>query len=182
MKILARSIMFISSYFPLYILLLVLQYEKYKNILFGKCNEFRPAVFLAILAMLILVSIYSLWLIYKAQEVNFAEIKNTERASDHVVSYVFTYITPMLSFNLDDGTSILANIILFLLIWFLYIKLRLIYLNPLWALFGYVTYKNNDSYILTDLTYEELKLMEGKKGKGVFLVNGVFLAKRKWNL
>lgn len=53
-------------------------------------------------------------------------------------------------------------------------KLNLIFINPLWTIFGYVAYEYKDGYIITDMPIEELR--RRNTVNGVFLVNGIFLS------
>lgn len=178
-KILVRSMMFISSYSPLYLFLLILQYDNYhKTLTVG--NKFL-GLFVAVMFIFILISIYSMYILKVSSGANRLVVGKVKRANDSVISYVFTYIIPVLSFSLDSVPIILVNLLLFMLIWFLYIKLNLMYLNPLWALQGYIAYEMDDNYIITDMMVDDIKRREGKTLKGFFLVNGIFVAKKKDN-
>ncbi|MBD5087388.1 MAG: hypothetical protein HDT30_01045 [Clostridiales bacterium] len=97
---------------------------------------------------------------------------------------MMTYIIPIVTTNLLDKGQILVNVILFLLIGYLYIRLNLLYLNPLWSIFGYLSYRvNSDVIVITNIKYKDLKTMSRNKIglKGVFLADDIYLALKKYN-
>ncbi|WP_418948268.1 hypothetical protein [Phascolarctobacterium faecium] len=178
-KIAIRSLMFISSYFPLYIFLLVLQF---KAEFFYECISIKNLIFLLLMIAFILISFFSIYFLTNSKGTNQLRVNGVKRANDEVISYVFTYIIPILSFSLDDSRMLIVNGLLFALIWFLYIKLNLMYLNPLWALWGYVSYEAEGCYIITNMMVDDIKRMNGKILNGYFLVNGVFVAQKENNI
>lgn len=176
---LVRTIMFISSYFPLYIMITILYYKKiiegFKNM-----NIFSIVITL-ILVLLIIVSMLSIILLKLGKGNKEKLIENLERPDDTVLSYIMTYIIPLVT-NGDNTTEVyLANIFLFILIGYIYLRLNLIYLNPLWAMFGYMIYRDsNREVIITNISREKLKHI--KRLKGYYLSNYVFIAHKKDNL
>ena len=176
---LVRTIMFISSYFPLYIMITILYYKK---IIEGfKCmNVFSIIVTLA-LGLFIIISIFSIVLLRLGKGSKEKLIEDLERPDDTVLSYIMTYIIPLVT-NGDNTTEVyIANIFLFILIGYIYLRLNLIYLNPLWAMFGYMIYRDsNREVIITNISREHLKYMN--KLKGYYLSNYVFVAHKKNNL
>ena len=178
-----KALMFISSYFPLYIMLLILHYDKFDS----KKKLCNPKVisFIVILLICILLSIISVILLSKSSGRKPLIITDLERPDDTIISYMMTYIIPILTTDLLNRGEILVNIILFLLIGYLYIRLNLIYLNPLWSMFGYLSYRiNYDTVLITDIDYSNLKVYKFSKKKinGLFLANDIFLAKKRDNL
>lgn len=183
--IVARTLMFISSYFPLYIFLLIIQYKDYKNIffepLFANFENIYKVLFVFSMIVFILISLASMSLLSKSHGSNRLKIKKIKRANDDVMNYIFTYIIPILSFSLNDFGISLVNFLLFLLVGFLYIKLDLMYLNPLWALQGYISYEDENIYIISDIPINDLKRKEHHTLYGYYLTNGIFVAKAKDN-
>lgn len=58
--------------------------------------------------------------------------------------------------------------------------LNLIYINPFWALFGYVVYRDlNKEILITNISRESLK--NKKSVYGYYLSNDIFVAHRKNN-
>ena len=181
--ILVRSLMFISSYFPLYVFMLVKIYMNTETIFSTNLNNWYNYKLwvVVILCCFILTSFLSLVCFLKNNSINIKGIDNIERADDIVLNYIYTYMLPILSFELEKIDTLIINGLLFLLVWFLYIKLQLVYLNPLWAAFGYIPYPYKDGYILTNIEYEVLKRNQGVDIVGHYLTNGVFVANKKDN-
>lgn len=186
MQLLKLSCLFISSYFPLYIFIGIIKYESLLSAFWGAEN-YLSQVLLSILLVLVIISII-VAIVIKVCNINSNQkmITHVERDSDSIISYIFTYIIPITSAFNDISISysfILVNLLLFLMVWYLYIKLSVLYLNPLLAAIGYIPYRINDGIILTDITYNELlefkQLGIGIQGESI--VSGIFLAKRKDN-
>lgn len=181
-KIIVKCIMFISSYFPLYIMLLILHYEKYDSL--KELKKIKVIIFCAVMVACIMISITSVILIKLSVSCKILNIPEIERPDDTVISYMMTYIIPIVTTNLLDKGEIVVNIILFLLIGYLYIRLNLLYLNPLWSAFGYLSYRaNSDVIVITNIKYKDLKI-KSRNGiglNGVFLADDIFLALKKYN-
>lgn len=178
-RIIAKTIMFISSYFPLYILLLILNFDKYNEM--EELKNVKIIAFLITIIICIFVSILSLIFIVISKPSGKAiKIDSIERADDTIISYMMTYIIPILTTNLLDQNEMLVNIVLFLLIGHLYIRLNLLYLNPLWSIFGYLSYRvNSDVVIITNIKYTDLKSisLSQKELKGLYIGSDIFLTK-----
>lgn len=174
-----RIIMFISSYFPLYIMLLILYFEEYKDILFN--FTIKKCIILSIIFLLVFISLFSIYLLKKSKSCRKITNNKVERPDDTIISYIMTYIIPLLSIDMSKNSTVLVNFILFLVIGYLYIRLNLVYLNPLWAIFGYLSYRFNDNKILiTDINFNNLKLLE--EINGYYLLNSIFVAQKKDNI
>ena len=178
-KIVVKSMMYISSYFPLYILLSVLIIPK---ILEGTYNYDSTIILFvaAILIAFIFITIISMWLFFIIKPSNYCETKNIEYADDKVMDYVCTYLMPVLSLDVNDVYSVIVNALYFTMMWILYIRLNLIFLNPLLATFGYIAYKHDGGYIITNIPLEKIR-QSCKILHGTYLVNGVFVACNKYN-
>lgn len=181
-RYIVKWMMFISSYFPLYIMLLILHFDKYDSI----CEIKRVKVIIYLIVMIICISISLVSLVFlKVSSGNKKLIINElERPDDTIISYMMTYIIPILTTDLVNRGEIIVNIILFLLIGYLYIRLNLLYLNPLWSIFGYLAYRiNSDVVVITNINYNELKLKRNsnKEIYGFYIANDIFVAQRKDN-
>lgn len=176
-----KIMMFISSYAPLYLMMLILYYDYYKDI-FQKF-EYGKLILILSLVFFLLISFLSLYLLKKSSGSDVEEIKNIEKPNDTIISYIMTYIVPLLSINLDDQniySKIITNVLLFSIIGILYVRLDLIYLNPLWSIFKYYSYEfNNDKILITNIPYSSLRKMEDIKGFHV--LNLIFIAHEKDN-
>lgn len=178
-RFLVKIVMFISSYFPLYILLFVLYWNK--------CNEksdyesWKTKLFVLVTSACIILSIISIVLLFMSKNgTKGIKIEEIERPDDTVISYLMTYVIPIVTSN-SEAPAILVNVLLFVLIGYFYIRLNLLYLNPLWSIFGYISYRvNTDMIIITNYSYTDLKQMkkENKRIKGIFIANDIFVAKK----
>lgn len=180
-RILLKGILFISSYFPLYIFLLILNINSYNSI--EKLQKIPVIIFLFSMIVCIIISIISLIAIIVSKNgTKKLAIENIERPDDTILSYIMTYIIPILTVNNMENYQIVVNILLFILIGYLYIRLNLLYLNPLWSMFGYISYRiNNDTVLITNYKMAELKnKVKNKQSiKGFYIANDIFIAKKK---
>lgn len=177
-NIMARIIMFISSYFPLYIMLLILYSSKIiKGI---REKNTLIIIFVILITILIVISIISVFILRKGRGTREKFIKDLENPDDMVLSYIMTYIIPLIA-NGDNLKEVyIVNILLFVLIGYIYLRLNLIYLNPLWAMFGYVIYRDaSKEIIVTNISREILKHKE--KLRGYYISNNIFVAHKKNN-
>lgn len=88
-----------------------------------------------------------------------------EKTGDSIISYIFTYLVPLLSMDINNGNSIIINLLLFILIGVLYVAQDLIYLNPILALLGFNFYINDEKIIITKFSLEKLKEFEENENK-----------------
>ena len=179
-RILIKCILFVSSYFPLYLFLLILNIDNYNSK--EELGTFSTIIFLVAMLVAIILSIGSLLFIkfsnYGTKKI---KIENIERPDDTIISYIMTYIIPILTVNNMDKYEIIVNIFLFILIGYLYIRLNLLYLNPLWSSFGYISYRiNNDTVLITNYDITDLKNISKNNLdiKGFFISNDIFIAKK----
>lgn len=177
-NIIVKLIMFISSYFPLYIMIIILYFKK---ILVGLSEKnITWMIFILVLAILIIVSLASVVLLKSGSVKKKKDVIDLERPDDTVLSYIMTYIIPLIA-NEDSSTEVyIVNILLFILIGYIYLRLNLIYLNPLWAMFGHIVYRDADKeMIITNLSRESLR--NKKVLYGYYLSNDIFVAHKKDN-
>lgn len=178
-----RLKMFISSYFPLYIILLILYSNKLiniKEILIFK--DIKISIFLITLIILTLISIFTCIDLKKTKGNENYKFNSIENTGDTMISYMMTYIVPILSIDISNGKTLIVNLILYIMVGFMYIKLGLIYLNPLLLIFGYYIYKaENDTIIISNISYGELRGLLGVRLKSSVLTNNVYLIRKKDN-
>lgn len=181
-RVTVKFLMFISSYFPLYIMLLILHYDKYDCLC--ELQQLKAITFVGVIIICIILSLISLIFLKISQGDKPMRIEEIERPDDTIISYMMTYIIPILTTSFLNRGEILVNILLFLLIGYLYIRLNLLYLNPLWSIFGYLSYRaNSDVVIVTNIQYSRLKQIKinNKSLKGFYLANDIFIAQKKNN-
>jgi len=140
-------------------------------------------VLIVVLSLGIIISLFTLVCIKYCKSVRSVIINNIERPDDVIISYIMTYIIPLLSNNINVKASMIVNFILFITIGYLYIRLNLIYLNPLWALFGYISYRGDkDIIVITNMNFNELKRISKRGLNGTYLLNGILLARKEDNI
>lgn len=179
--------MFISSYFPLYIILLILYNDKINNISKIKSilmfENSTVSIFIIILVIFCIISIFTCKDLKKTEGNENHKFYNIESTRDTIISYMMTYIVPILSINISDNKTIIINTILYILIGFMYIKLKLIYLNPLFLLCGYYMYNaDNGIIIITNISCDEIHQLNGTTVKASPLGNKIYLIQKLDNL
>jgi hypothetical protein cdifA_08257 len=176
-NIMTRTIMFISSYFPLYIMIIILYFSKIIKAFLEK--NILIIVFATLMLILICSSVISVTLLKLGKGNREKVINNLENPDDTVLSYIMTYIIPLINGN-NSKEVYIVNILLFVLIGYIYLRLNLIYLNPLWAMFGYIIYRDaNKEIVITNISREVLRHKE--KLKGYYISNDIFVAHKKDN-
>lgn len=182
-----RLKMFISSYFPLYAILLILYSNTFNNIQkIKQILSFKDAtisIFIIILTVLCIISIITCIDLKRTEGNENHRFNSIENTGDTMISYMMTYIVPILSIDLVDNKTLIVNLILYVLIGFMYIKLSLIYLNPLWLFCGYYVYKSeNDTILISNISYGELRGLVGIRLKSSVLGNNIYLIQKKDNM
>lgn len=173
-----KVLMFISSYCPLYVILLLLHFKEYRDL-----DSFKKVTFLVVMILALLVSFLSL-VSLKGSSTKTKIIKCIERPDDTIISYMMTYVIPLITTNLAENNEIIINLMLFVLTGYLYIRLNLVYLNPLWSVVGFLTYRiNNDGILITNIPYRLIKEFEKTQIplKGYYIGNNIFIARKILN-
>lgn len=165
-----RVNLFLLSFMPLF---LILAFELFMNELLKAGKKALLPTFLTeiknpffVLIITVAVAPYIVFLvkeriIYRNKLLNNKKIKKAERLDDGIISYIMTYIVPLVSLN-DDATIVnyTVNTALFLVIMILYIKLELFYINPILEIKSNI-YKcdmdGNTKYIMTSLKFAQFK-------------------------
>lgn len=100
--------------------------------------------------------------VYKRRLISNKKLNKPERLNDDgIISYIMTYIVPLMSLNNDTSiVTYVINVSLFLVIMILYIKLDLFYINPVIEL-KYNIFKcemdGDTKYIMTNLKFAQFK-------------------------
>jgi len=155
-----RIILFISSYFPMYLIIIIQNTSSFIN----KCNQIFEIKDISIFDVLssghmtisgikaalcflefyvviffVFLSIISFWLLKKMLN----ELKDYKEESfqvkvpriknvnyQYVITYFSTYIFPFITINLSTAAGILQFSVLWSLIGYVYVKNNLVYINP----------------------------------------------------
>lgn len=179
--------MFITSYCPLYVMLIILNAKDYRIIynIYEMKNriDIKMTIFIGVLLLLIIISISSTLDILTTKWENKYIFNTFDKTGDSVISYMMTYIVPLLSDDFLTFQSITVNITLYVLIGIMYIRLNLIYFNPVWLVFGYSTYiSDNGTIIISNLRYEVLNQNAANQFQASYIIDKIYLIRKKDNL
>ena len=181
--------LFITSYLPLYLWLL------FSNINYSKFSldrliafDFDHKIIRSVFVFLIFVSIFKLRILFKLDGKESTKIPRKMEISpesDSLMNYIVTYFTPLLSFDMNNTTSIIMNLLLFLLIGLMYVGSNASYLNPVLGVFGFkifgVTGFPHAHHIITNLSFDDIETARetdielSKYGLG----DGIYILMRK---
>lgn len=168
-----KTLLFISSFFPLYIILIVKFYNFDKGIVENLKGQYIPFF---VFIILILVSVLTFLYFYFCElnsEVSFSGIENK---NSEILTYFITYVVPITTLKEDEINSIIVNILLFLVIGVFYVKSNLFYLNILFTLSGYNVYTDSDNKIIiskksADKLNNRSHVKTKKVGPNIFIIN-----------
>lgn len=130
----SKLILFLSSYIPLGIICLIIDFESFKFPFFKHhVSEFSLLVLILSLPILLFLFIrYFRKRPTGKEQMNIISVKNMD---SEILSYIFTYILPFLGF--PEGRRIYIIVFLLFIIGILYIRSDMIGINPLLSIFGY---------------------------------------------
>ena len=166
-----KFILFIFSYLPLYCILILDLFDyKFlnpkKNIIFNikhvKITILEMIIFLLVILLISIVLFY--WIIHRStKKYKSDKIIELKKENTEIASYIVTYILPLCSLNNSPNIYLLINFVLFIFNMIVYIRLDLIYLNPVIILFGYNVFSVKlergefEFHVITKQTYHSLK-------------------------
>ena len=108
------------------------------------------------------------------------KFEGVSKTEDNLLSYVVTYLVPILSINITKANSLLVNLGLFTLLGFIYVKNSLVYLNPLFLFFRYNIFLTaNNEVIISNLDIYELKSLEGERIRTRVLSYKIYLVRKR---
>ena len=125
--------------------------------------------------------VITIW--FKSQIV-YETIKEPQLIGDGLVSYVMTYIVPLTSLSYSASISeYVSNILLFLLIMIIYVRMDLVYLNPILILLCFNIFKassnGQEKYILTRDTFSEFtSKVKNSETELIKLSNSLYFLKK----
>lgn len=175
---------FISSYAPLYILLMILNIEYIDSvddfINFITFDDYRISIFFCLMIFLLGVSYLSIRKILKIEYNEYHEFKGFQKIEDNLLNYIVTYLVPLLSLDLTKLENIVMNICLFIIFGYIYVKTNVMYLNPTFLLFNFNIFITQDNKkIISNLRLNKLKELENHRIKSFKLSEDVFLIREK---
>jgi hypothetical protein len=122
-----RILLFLSSYFPLFLIFAIQNYKLY----------YTASLLLALIGLISILCL--LWQFRTVQEfgpVTLRVDRVNSRDSD-LMSYIVTYIVPFMAIRFDSFETLLSLVILFFMIAVIYVNSNMIFVNPMLSLFGY---------------------------------------------
>lgn len=160
----AKWLLFVTSYVPLYLLLILnnLEIKEWSGWLkpevlgqaFCENIYFNCAmIILSLCSVIVLIGFGNLksnsHITYKSEV-----IRNN---SGDILNYFITYLFPLLSMDIKSANSIIVNCLVFWLIGLLYVKGDMLYLNPMLMFFHYHVVQIGDKVIITRKSMVELQ-------------------------
>ena len=147
-RIWVKICLFLVSYFPLFIIMSILNYDNY--IILYSTIGFSIVGFSG---LIITISTYHK---ISGEYKNPIEIKSEGKIN---FQYFLAYIIPFIAIDIDSNRQLLAYSILFIFIGILYVKTNLIYVNPTLTILGYNLFKfrtkEEDAMLITRNKYEK---------------------------
>lgn len=133
-NLLTRTILFLSSYTPLLMIMAV------------KFHLQHPYISLALGGIGVLSIIILLFFLRVARRLgrNVVTIERATAKDGDAMSYIVTYLIPFLDIKLDEPSSYGALLLLFFVVGVLYVNSNMIYINPMLNLFGYHIFEIDD--------------------------------------
>lgn len=182
-----KTSLFLVSFSPLFIILSVkifleLQITDYVKLITH--DLFWLVVLMLGILPLITFAFYVLINIkLKKNHLNMS-LSEPEQLGDGIISYVMTYIVPLTSLSYSSSNSeYLSNVLLFLLIMVLYIRMDLVFLNPILIILGLNIYKAKSNgevrYYLTTYNFQNFKsVIKGGNLGLIKLSNSLYFLKK----
>lgn len=145
MNIFVKWSMYVMSYLPLYFLILVQHFTDIIVVVkrwftvdkFSLGNHTNEKMLIIFCFVLIIWSFLTFCFLMRNNSLRNEEIGEYEDAGEGTLNYLATFIVPMISLNISNMNTLLANLILFIVLGQLYTMGDLLYLNPVFTIFGY---------------------------------------------
>lgn len=152
-----KMFMFISSYLPLYLFIAIVKIDRVMSLITFKNGLVKKdwLIFIIFVLLIIISLVVPFVMVSGKASSHSIRAHHVEPSRDTIISYIATYIVPMTSLVNEDVTGyvVIANVGLFMLTGLLYVRLNLIYLNPVLALLGYIPYFAGEQVIISDIPY-----------------------------
>lgn len=168
-----KTALFISSFLPLYIILIIKFYEFEKSF---KYNIENHKITFSILITLIVIAIIT-FLYFLFCELNSEiSIGEVENVNSEILTYFITYVVPLITLEEHNVNSILINILLFIVIGIFYVNSNQFYLNVLFTLTGFNVYQDDNKKIIiskksADKINNQSAVLVKQVGKKIYIIN-----------
>lgn len=161
--------MFITSYVPLYVIL-VIKHLELSELTFSKkavagflTGNKVDLLFWIFIFLMLLISLATLYIFRieftkggsnRRLGIQISEVSNLQ---DSEMSYLLTYVVPLASINdISDSKTLITNLILFFIIGQMYTRNNLMYLNPAFSLVGYTVFRAGPKIYITKVSKTDL--------------------------
>lgn len=168
-----KSLLFISSFLPLYVILIVKFYEFDKSVAYNVINH--KWIFLILLILIIISIVIFLYFLMCEMntEINVSQIENM---NSEILTYFITYIIPLTTLEESNINYIIINLILFFVIGVFYVNSNQFYLNILFTIFGFNLYKDDqNNIILSRKSADKINNQNSVKvkliGRKIYIIN-----------
>lgn len=189
----AKWSLFITSYLPLYIWILLSSIDFNKKNLKTLEISFENIVRFCLIIFIIISILEIRGLFYASgSEIKTLPVEmQISPESDSLMNYVVTYFTPLISFEIHDIKSVIMNILLFFLIGLMYVGSSATYLNPVLGIFGFkifgVSGFPNAHHIISNLSFDEIEtarkrgdeILRYRLGDGIYIIKSIKKEKNK---
>lgn len=189
----AKWSLFITSYLPLYIWILLSSIDFNKKNLKTLEISFENIVRFCLIIFIIISILEIRGLFYASgSEIKILPVEmQISPESDSLMNYVVTYFTPLISFEIHDIKSVIMNILLFFLIGLMYVGSSATYLNPVLGIFGFkifgVSGFPNAHHIISNLSFDEIEtarkrgdsVLRYRLGDGIYIIKSIKKEKNK---
>ena len=163
----ARSVLFLSSYIPLWIIFAIITYRAHTYVSAGFA--------LVALGSLILTFLY----LRSAQSLHGLEIPVSaiRRQDSETMSYIASYVIPFAATALDDVKQVTALAVFLMVLWLVYVNSSMIHINPTLTIIGYRLYEIEDAKGNPLFLLSRRRVQKGETVKAVDIAEGIFVEK-----
>ncbi len=183
LSVFSKTILFITSYIPLYTILFV----QYCDFSISLLKQPLLLMLLTITIVAFLMLIIFLCIIKKQKVlIETIEIRNVKPLKESNLTYLLSNIIPLIAFNFTNRQQVISFLIIFVVLMMMYVKYSLISYNPMTELLLYTNY--SAEIYKDDKKVRDITLLSREKFyhqntffniKGIELDNDFWLVKEK---
>ena len=166
---LARTILFLSGYLPLFLIFTIQSFPKYR---WWALLPLATGV-LAALGLLAFMR----WV--QSSAARPIQIVDIRRRDTEVIAYMFAYVVPFLRLDIDEGSNALGLGIFFLVLMVLNVSSNMIHVNPILSLLGYHLYrislKDGDTHTIVT---RRSRIVRGTRLECILIGDDISMEKR----
>lgn len=137
LSVISKTIMFLSSYIPLYIILFVQYFD------FSERLDKQPlllTLLIIIIVSFILLLFFINYIPTQKRIIKIVEIRSAKKLKESNLTYLLSNIIPLIAFDFTNRQQIASFLIIFFVLLMMYIKYSLIIYNPTIEILGFTNY------------------------------------------